>query len=284
MQGASAMDPLCERWRDRLDLRWVCAIRPAVQALQSLHPTRIDGLEHLPYEGALLVGNHGLLGYETPFFFERIFTTTGQMPLGLADHWFFRVPILRDLLIRMGGMYGATPTALRALRRGEWVVCYPGGAREVFKYSTMDRYRLRWEKSLGFVRVALRAGVPIVPFAAAGVDDTFQILARLRGTGQVLMGHDKYDLPLLLGLGPLPVPVPFWFRIGQPIVPEQRGRRVAQDEQYVRTLHQTIWQRTQCLLDELVSQWRSERSPLRRIDPALAQGSEHRKDALRCGY
>ena len=47
----------------------------------------------------------------------------------------------------------------------------------------------------------------------------FAIVSRLRGTGRALMGHEKYDLPLLLGLGPLPAPVPFWFRFGTPVVP-----------------------------------------------------------------
>ncbi|AKT42684.1 lysophospholipid acyltransferase family protein [Chondromyces crocatus] len=246
----------CERWRDQVDARWIALARPLVRALHRVHTPRFEGLEHLPRGPALLVGNHGLLGYETLLFFERLFDMTGRLPRGLADRWFFRVPGVRDALVRLGGMYGNVENALHALGRDHLVVCYPGGAREVLKQSAEDCYRLRWEKSVGFVKVALQAGVPIIPFAAAGVDDTYQIVSRLQGSGRYLMGHDKYDLPLLWGRGPLPEPVPFWFRIGAPI----QASCSVQDEVGVRALHRDVWTHAQGMLDELVGEWRSARS------------------------
>lgn len=186
---------LAERFRDRVDMRVVELVRPAVRALNALHPTRVEGLENLPSGGALLVGNHGLLGYETALMFEHVYAATGRLPRGCADRWFFRVPLLRDVLVRIGGMYGAPSNALSALRRGDLVVCYPGGAREVLKHDPSLRYRLQWQKSRGFAKVAREADAPIVPFAGAGIDHTFSILSRLHGTGQFLMGNDKYDLP-----------------------------------------------------------------------------------------
>jgi 1-acyl-sn-glycerol-3-phosphate acyltransferase len=242
---------LAERFRDRVDDRLVGVARKLVHGLEAIHPVRFDGLENLPEGPALLVGNHGLLGYETALFFAHIYDATGRLPRGCADKWFFRVPLLRDVLIRVGGMYGARGNALHALERNHLVVCYPGGAREVLKHAPEQRYRLRWEKSVGFARVALRAGVPIVPFAAAGVDHTYEIISRIPHTGQFLMGHDKYDLPLLKGaVGPLPAAVPFWFRIGKPIAP------VGDVEQ----LHRTAWRRTQTLLDDLVAEWERAQS------------------------
>lgn len=252
---AVTVDP-CERWRDQLDLRLVHMLQPLVRALYALHPTRLEGVERLPAGPVLLVGNHGLLGYETLFFFEQLYTATGRIPRGLADRWFFRVPGVRDLLVRVGGVYGAPRSAHEVLGRGEMLVCYPGGAREVFKHDPAHRYRLRWDKSQGFVRVALRAGVPVVPFAAAGVDDTFGILSRLRGSGRLLMGHDKYDLPLLMGLGPLPSPVPFWFRLGEPIWFDAPPS-AADDPGVVAALHGQVWRRAQTQLDELVEAWRA---------------------------
>jgi 1-acyl-sn-glycerol-3-phosphate acyltransferase len=167
------------------------------------------------------------------------------------------VPGLRDVLVRLGGMYGAKVNAHRALDDGHLVVCYPGGAREVLKHDPAQRYRLRWEKSCGFARVALQAGVPIIPFAAAGVDDTYQIVSRLRGSGKLLMGHDKYDLPLLYGMGPLPAPVPFWFRIGKPI---STLHAVADEDRAVEHLHRVAWTAAQRLLDELVADWSRARA------------------------
>jgi 1-acyl-sn-glycerol-3-phosphate acyltransferase len=238
-------------WDARPHPALVRAARPIVRALARLHPLRLDGLHHLPPGPALLVGNHGMLGYESPFFFERVFAGSGRLPLGLADRWFFRVPGLRNLLVRMGGMYGSAANGLRALRRGELVVCYPGGAREVLK-SERQKYRCLWQRSIGYVRLAIRAGVPIVPFAAAGVDDTYRVITHLRGSGKLLMGHCKYDLPLLWGLGPLPRPVPFWFRLGEPIVPP---RTKATDVAAILEVHESVWAKTQRMVSELVSEW-----------------------------
>jgi 1-acyl-sn-glycerol-3-phosphate acyltransferase len=244
----AALTDLAERFRDRVDPRLVAMARPIVRALHALHPVRIDGLENLPDGPAILVGNHGLLGYETALFFERIYAETGRLPRGCADRWFFRIPLMRDVLVRVGGMYGCPQNAEAALGRGDLVVCYPGGAREVFKYDPVQRYRLHWRKSRGYAKVARRAKVPIVPFAAAGVDDAFEILARLRGSGRLLMGDDKYDLPLLIPNGRRPWPLPFWFRIGRPIATDVE----------IEALHEDVWSQAQTLLDGLVGEWRAE--------------------------
>jgi 1-acyl-sn-glycerol-3-phosphate acyltransferase len=233
-------------WDARVEPKLIRALRPIIQSLARVHPPRLDGVEHLPRGPALLVGNHGVLGYESLFFFERILHASGRLPIGLADRWFFRVPGIRDVLVRIGGAYGCRRNALRALARGDLVVCYPGGAREVFKRER-DKYRCMWRESLGFVRLALAANVPIVPFAAAGVDHTYRVLTHVRGSGQALMGHHKYDLPVVWGLGPLPRPVPFWFRLGAPIMPEATMK--------TEMLHAEVWSRTQSLLDDLVVEW-----------------------------
>lgn len=240
------------RWNARPDLRLVRAVQPVVRALTRRHPTRVLGLENLPRGPALLVGNHGMLGYECPFFFEGLLSTCGRLPLGLADRWFFSVPGVRDLLVRLGGAYGSARNGLSMLRRGELVVCYPGGAREVFKRED-QKYRCLWHRSLGFVRLALQAGVPIVPFAAAGVDDTFHVVTHLRGSGELLMGARKYDLPLVSSL--LPKPVPFWFRLGEPIMPPHGVR--ANDPELLGQIHREVWDRTQGMVDDLVGEWRS---------------------------
>lgn len=233
-----------EVWEARVEPNLVRVARSVVRLFGRLHPVRLEGNERLPTGAALLVGNHGVLGYEAPFFFERILTMSGRMPIGLADRWFFRVPFLRDVLVRVGGAYGSSTNALRELARGNLVVCYPGGARETLKRER-DKYRCLWRESLGFVRVAARARVPIVPFAAAGVDHTYRVVSHLRGTGRLLMGDDKYDLPFVWGLGPLPHPVPFWFRIGEPIEPSND----------LRVVHAEAWRRTQRMVDELVEEW-----------------------------
>jgi 1-acyl-sn-glycerol-3-phosphate acyltransferase len=219
-------------------------VRPLAWLVSRFHHSRLEGAARIPDGPAILVGNHGLLGYETIVFFERLLDARGRLPLGLADRWFFKVPLLRDALVRLGGTYGSAINAHRALQRGDWVLCYPGGVREVLKRRPEDKYRCLWERSQGFARVALQAGVPIVPFAAAGVDDTFEVRGAIEGTGKMLMGQSKYDLPVLGSF--IPRPVPLWFRFGDPIYP-------AND---VQELYRTVWSRTQEMLDDLVDEWR----------------------------
>lgn len=243
-----------EEWDARPHPGLLRALRPFVRALARRHPLRIEGLENLPHGAALLVGNHGVFGYESPFFFERVFADIGRLPIGLADRWFFEVPLLRDVLVRVGGAYGSAANGLGALRRGELVVCYPGGAREVFKTES-EKYRCLWHRSVGYVRLAMATGAPIVPFAAAGIDDTFRVLTHVRGSGNLLMGDARYDLPIVWGAGPLPRAVPFWFRVGAPIAVPQNIR--ASDIATVLDVHRAIWTETQRMVDELVASWSS---------------------------
>jgi 1-acyl-sn-glycerol-3-phosphate acyltransferase len=189
-------------------------------ALSALyHRARLVGAEHLPREGpVLLVGNHGVWGYETPAFFHLLHRATGRYPVGLAERGFFRVPLVRTVLPWLGGVEGTRENALAALEAGALVVCYPGGAWETFKRSH-GRYQLRWERALGFARLAASAGVPVVPFAGFGVDDTFLWPPGEERLCLPLAPGDKYRLPLVVGLGPLPLPVRLTFAVGAPHAP-----------------------------------------------------------------
>ncbi len=254
---AASPDVGLTRWRERPH-GGLCALAATlVRAAGRYHGVTFEGLDRLPAGGALLVGIHGLLGYELPFLFEGILTRTRRLPMGLADRWFFRLPVVRDVLLRVGGAPGDAATARRLLGAGELVVCYPGGARECFKHHPRERYRLQWAQSRGFARVALESGVPVVPFAAAGVDDTFEIVGRRRGFGRRWMGHDKYDLPRLRGRGGWPVPraVPIHFRFGEPM--HLAAGPVAEPSAVeVHHAHAAAWSAAQSLLDETVADWR----------------------------
>lgn len=183
------------------------------------HRARLVGAEHLPQGGpVLLVGNHGVWGYETPAFFHLVHQATGRYPLGLAERGFFRIPVVRTVLPWLGGVEGTRDNAMNVLNAGNLVVCYPGGARETFKCSRL-RYTLRWEKALGFVRLAAQAGVPVVPFAGFGVDDTFLWPPAEERLRVRLSDEEKYCMPLVLGLGPLPLPVQLTFAVGEPQEP-----------------------------------------------------------------
>lgn len=75
---------------------------------------------------------------------------------------------------------------------------YPGGIDESLK-PKRDRNRLKWGARDGFARVALRARVPILPIAGAGIDETYTIHVREPWLGRRLLGSARYDLPIASG-------------------------------------------------------------------------------------
>jgi 1-acyl-sn-glycerol-3-phosphate acyltransferase len=177
------------------------------------HQADLEGVERLPDGPALLVGNHGLFGLETLAFFWLLHDRTGRQPRGLADRLLFGNRIARPIMERVGGHVGTRETAVRLLGQGHLVVCYPGGAREVFK-APRERYTLRWDRALGFARVAIEARVPVVPFAGLGVDESFVNLGHLERARELL---GRYAPPIAVG----PFPTRFRFVLGRPILPPE---------------------------------------------------------------
>jgi 1-acyl-sn-glycerol-3-phosphate acyltransferase len=243
------------RWAAKPSPWMIATAVPLVRALMRLHPTTIDGECNIPDGPAILVGNHGLFGYESPLFFERLLALRGTIPIGLADRGFFKVPGVRSMLVRLGGAYGNAANGLQALAEGRIVVCYPGGVREVYK-SEHEKYKLLWQDRDGYIRLALSAGVPIVPFAAAGIDHIFKVVGHLPGTGALFMGSSKYNFPLFWGRnGVLPESVPFWFRFGAAIQIAAPNGGEPHDGTLVQKLHAQVWKSTQTLLDDLMEAW-----------------------------
>ncbi len=212
--------------RAKLPRRFLGFAARAASAQSWYHRAQLRHSHLLPDGAALLVGNHGLYGYETPAFFHLLRRETGRYPVGLADRGFYKVPVLRRLLSWCGGVEGTPENADAALRLGKLVVCYPGGAREVFK-NAARRYQLAWEHALGFVKVAQRTQVPVVPFAGFGIDEAF---ALVKGGGvRVQVGPStRYRVPVGVGFGPLPFPVQFRFSLGEPISPPSRSAGAAE--------------------------------------------------------
>lgn len=209
------------------------------------HRAEIEGIGHLPDGAALIVSNHGLYGLDTPVFFYLVWRETGRAPVGLAERFLCALPPMRQVLEELGGVEGTRENALRVLAEGRLVVCYPGGAYEVFK-AAGQRHRLCWDRALGFLRVARDAQVPIVPVAGLGIDDTYRVIARLRPLGW-LAGHEKYAVPFSLGVGAAPLPARFRFRIGPPVAPP---RRDADDDELLE-LRRHVQGQVEAQLEEL---------------------------------
>lgn len=199
-----------------------------LDAASRLTQPEFYGLEHVPSSGGfLLVGNHTLLGLQdVPILVRELERRRGVRVRSLADHAHFAVPGWRELLTGLGAIRGTRENCAKLMQAGEPVLVFPGGAREVFKRRG-ESYQLLWGDRLGFARMAIEHGYPIVPFAAVGGDDTYDVLldtdgfvgAPFRALGRRLTGRTDVGTLLVRGLGPtlLPRPERFYFRFGSPI-------------------------------------------------------------------
>ena len=85
-----------------------------------------------------------------------------------------------------------------------------------------ERYKLVWKNRMGFARLAIQYGYPIIPFASVGADDAVDIvldadnplLAPERLFVEKILGSPD-SWPLWRGIGPTPIPRPerqyYWF-------------------------------------------------------------------------
>lgn len=190
-------------------------------------PLFVD-IENVPSRGPfMLVGNHQLLGMQDlPYLVRGLQVHRGVRVRGMADHFHFAVPLWRDVLASSGAVPGTRANCAALLARGEPVLVFPGGAREVYKRRN-QRYHLLWGNRTGFARMAIAAGCPIIPFAAVGAEDRFHVLldtdqrvaTPVRAVMRRLAGRDDVGTLLVRGAGPIGLPRAdrIYFRFGAPI-------------------------------------------------------------------
>lgn len=200
------------------DPAWIEELDHLLQPLKRLLSPVSLGIENVPERGAvLLTGNHTIYGLiDIPMLGLEIYEKRGRAVRGLGDHNHFAIPVWRDLLRGIGAVRGTREVCARLFERGEAVLVFPGGGREVMKHKH-ERYRLIWKERIGFARMAIQHGVPIVPFASVGVEDMFEIVA----DADDLLSSPVGRLLQALGIDRQP-----WFRHGEIIPPIARGRGI----------------------------------------------------------
>lgn len=207
-----------------------------------------EGLEHIPRDGgALLVANHaGAIPADAPVIMHGIEKELGRPVYGMAENLFRELPFVGTLWNRAGGVSAHPDNAYRLLADEEQLaLVFPEGVKGTGK-AFRDRYRLRRFGRGGFVEIAMRAGVPVVPIAVVGSEEAMPMLwksnraARLLGVPYVpilannlLFGPFGYMgyLPAKFKLRVLP-PVTFDLPPGQA---RYERARVMQEAESIRT-------------------------------------------------
>ena len=235
---------------------------------------KTDGWHHIPsHDQVLFVGSHngGLAAPDMLMSMYDWFRRFGtQRPIYGLMH--SSVWLVNPGLARLGEQIGAIAAhpkiAIAALKSGASVLVYPGGAQDVFRpYAQRNQINLAGRK--GFIKLALREKVPIVPIISHGAHDTifvlgdiYELVQQLHQWGMPwLFDTDPEVFPIYLGLpwgisiGPLPnipLPVQIHTRVLPPIVFPKNGQQAARDRAYVDRCYELVVNTMQEGLDRLI--------------------------------
>ncbi len=235
------------------------------------------GSENIPPQGPTLwVGNHSLLAFaDLGLMMAELYERHGIVLRGLGEHAHFKIPLWRSMLGAHGAIDGTPANCAAAMQAGDHLLVFPGGGGEVLK-RRQDKHKLLWKKRTGFARLAIENRCPIVPFAAVGADDCWDIVSDndlMRNTrlGRWLWTRTGFKPdevpPILKGIGPTPLPRPerIYFRFFPPISPEPYAELPA--DARAMALRQDVERIVQGGIDELLAY--RERDPLRSFSARL---------------
>ncbi len=206
-------------------------------------------LDRIPTGPALYVANHsgGIMTLDSFVFGGALYRERGPeyMPYGLG-HDIIDWPLFNQLVVPIGAVRASHENANRLFAAGKKVLVYPGGDYDDMR-PWRDRYRVVFGGRTGYIRLALRNGVPIVPIVCAGSHNTLIIIDDLRWLARGLRLNKLFrtevwplvlSIPwgLTLGVVPfyIPFPAKFLIEAGAPIVFDRTGPEAAADNDYVR--------------------------------------------------
>ena len=207
------------------------------------------GFDRIPEGAGLYVGNHngGILSPDTFLFSTQVFQERGiaDIPYALTHEAILQLPLFHHIGTSIGCIRANHANAAKAFQAGHKVLVYPGGDEDVFR-----PYRRRNEVVFGgrrgYIRLALRHNIPIIPVVTAGAHETFLVLEDFKWLAKILKTHKVMrtkvwplvlSLPwgLTLGITPphLPLPSPVHMEVVEPFYFARSGEAAARDDAYV---------------------------------------------------
>ncbi len=264
------IDSLDERDPARIELayRWLHG------ALERYFRSEVRGLERVPEGAALYVGNHNSLAM-TPdsfLFGAAVYRERGlaYVPYGLGHEVIINLPLLNQIIVPLGAVRASHELAHRLFAAGRKVLVYPGSDYDAGR-SWFDRDRICFGGRRGYLRLALTAGVPLVPVVAAGAQETLVILTDGQWLARLLradrwMRLKVWPMGLALPWGLMPAPLPFWpwpsrilIEVLEPLRFERSGPEAAADDAYVEACAARVEQVMQAALTRLAAERRARR-------------------------
>ncbi|MDQ3986566.1 MAG: acyltransferase family protein [Actinomycetota bacterium] len=208
---------------------------------------RTLGVTRIPSEGspALLVGNHsGTVALDALMMQYAVATEhpDERTIRNIGADLVFRLPFIGPLARKTGTAMACDEDAHELLRRGELVGVFPEGYKGVGK-GWRDRYKLQRFGRGGFIEIALRAGVPIVPVAIVGAEEAYPMIGNASALARAF-GFPYFPItptfPLLGPLGLIPLPSRWVIEFGEPIPLDDYPDDAADDKMLVFDLADSI--------------------------------------------
>ena len=171
----------------------------------------------------------------------------------------FDLPVIGSLSRKLGSTLACNEDAERLLTGGELVGVFPEGFKGIGK-PFRERYTLQRFGRGGFVTAALRTGVPIIPCAIVGAEETYPMIGNVKTLAR-LLGLPYFPVtPTFPALGPLglvPLPSKWLIAFGEPIETASYGPAAAEDPMLVFNLTDQVRETIQQSLYQLLLQRRS---------------------------
>jgi len=228
----------------------------------------VRGQENLPDSGPVLViGNHSNLFYMPDAWVVglEIIRRRGleQPAYPLGYDLLFGIPFVGPFLRRIGAIPAEGRAAEQGLANGGLVLVYPGGDREACRpWTQRDTVDLGGHR--GFIRLALRTGVPVVPVVAHGSHNAIIVVSRGEGLAKALGLHRLriQVFPIMLApfglttavMPPLPMPSAITVEFLPPLDWSAHSPDEADDDEVVAECYDEISRVMQSALDRLHAQ------------------------------
>lgn len=244
-----------------LDPAYEARVMPAFEAAYHRYfRVKTLGIDRIPVDrGVLLVCNHsGTLPWDGAMLKTAVRLEHPARPdlRWLTEDYVYHAPFVGAFFSRIGGVRACPENAERLLAQRHPVAVFPEGIKGTGKPFS-QRYRLQRFGRGGYIKLALRMGVQILPVAIVGSEETYPLLYKIKPFAKALGLPFVPVTPTFPWLGPLgAVPLPSRWRIevGEPVSElDDYDAAAAADPTVVNQLNERVRSRLQAMLDSGVA-------------------------------
>jgi 1-acyl-sn-glycerol-3-phosphate acyltransferase len=271
IRGFATVKNRLEDWTVDLDARDPEFVRVVVDAVRAVGKAwfryEVKGIDRVPPSGpALLVGNHngGVMPSDTLLTLTALWDHFGpDRAVHLLGHDLLAFdPVGRRLSAKLGILRATPESASVALARERLVMVYPGSDLDSWRpFHHRGKVQLAGRK--GFLRIALRERVPVVPVVSVGTHEQFVVITPGESIASRLRLQQRlrtrafpivWALPwgVTSGYVPyLPLPAQTTIAFGEPLVWPSFGPSDADRPEIVDSCYRQVQDAMQTMLTDL---------------------------------